>query len=76
MLAERELVSLLHRADWTRRSLSGEVTGIDEPQTARTLTELEAVGYSAPMAVSMFIRAARRAGAIAASSPASTAAAM
>jgi hypothetical protein len=31
MAAERELVALLHRADWTRLCLSGEVSGIDEP---------------------------------------------
>ncbi len=31
MLAERELVALLYRADWTRLRLSGEVSGVDEP---------------------------------------------
>jgi hypothetical protein len=31
MLAERELVALLYRADWTRLYLSGEVSGVDEP---------------------------------------------
>jgi hypothetical protein len=30
MLAERELVALLYRADWTRLGLSGEVSGVDE----------------------------------------------
>jgi hypothetical protein len=30
MLAERELVALLYRADWTRLCLSGEVSGVDE----------------------------------------------
>jgi hypothetical protein len=30
MLAERELVALLYRADWTRLCLSGEVNGVDE----------------------------------------------
>jgi hypothetical protein len=30
MLAERELVALLYRADWTQLCLSGEVSGVDE----------------------------------------------
>lgn len=31
MLAARELVALVYRADWTRLSLSGEVSGLEEP---------------------------------------------
>jgi hypothetical protein len=31
MVGERDLIALLHRADWTRLSLSGEVRGVDEP---------------------------------------------
>jgi hypothetical protein len=30
------VIALLHRADWTRLALSGEVTGLDEPQSPPT----------------------------------------
>jgi hypothetical protein len=29
MVSEREVVALLHRADWTRLTLSGTVTGAE-----------------------------------------------
>jgi hypothetical protein len=29
MVSEREVVALLHRADWTRLMLSGTVTGVE-----------------------------------------------
>ncbi len=41
MVAERELVALLYRADWTHLCLSGEVSGIDEPLLA-VITQVRA----------------------------------
>jgi hypothetical protein len=35
-----ELVALLHRADWTRLCLSGEVSGIEEFESAAPPTRL------------------------------------
>jgi hypothetical protein len=32
MIGDQDLIALLHRADWTRLWLSGEVRGVDEPR--------------------------------------------
>jgi hypothetical protein len=47
MLAERDLIALLYRADWTRLSLSGEVSGIDEALLTM-ITHLSADGPFPP----------------------------
>lgn len=49
MVDEPELVALLHRADWTRLCLSGEVRGLDgppDPDAEERVTLLLAPGRS------------------------------